>query len=169
MTWLMTNVTFWNQLRECWKLVWSQWSSDPLERCRWIRFPSTRKSLSENPKDRRARAGEDAAARYLVSQGYTILHRNIRFPEGELDFVAKLGNTLIFIEVKTRETEKFGLPYLSVSEGKQRRQVALASRFTSLCRLQDVPVRFDVIAIVLPPGQPPKIEHLENAFLAKDL
>ena len=159
----------WSQLRECWRRVRSQWSSDPLERCRWIKFPSTRRSFSGNPKDQRARAGEEAAARFLASKGYTILHRNIRFPEGELDFVAKWGNTLIFIEVKTRKTEKFGQPYLSVSEGKQRRQAAMASRFISLCRLQDVPVRFDVVSIVLPHGQPPKIEHMENAFLVKDV
>ena len=162
-------LTLWNQVCECWKRVRSQWSSDPIERCRWIQFPSTRKSLSENPKDQRARAGEDAAARYLATRGYSILHRNIRFPEGELDLVARCKNTLVFIEVKTRETEKFGQPYQSVSEGKQRRQAAMASRFTSLCRLQDVPVRFDVVSVVLPSGQPPRIEHVENAFLVKDL
>ena len=156
-------------LRELWRQLCSQWSSDPLERCRWIKFPAARHSQSEAPKDQLARAGEDAAAHYLVSQGYTILHRNIRFPEGELDIVAKWGKTLIFIEVKTRKTENFGQPYQSVSEKKQRRQVAMASRFVSLCRLQKFAVRFDVLSIVLPPGQSPKIEHIENAFLVKDL
>jgi len=149
--------------------LWSQWSSDPLERCRWIKFPSTRQSRSDKQKDQLARTGEEAAALYLESKGCTILHRNIRFPEGELDIVAKCGKTLVFIEVKTRETEKFGQPYHFVSEQKQRRQVAMASRFVSLCRLQAVPVRFDVVSVVLSPGQPPKIEHLENAFQVNDL
>jgi len=152
-----------------WKQIRSQWSAEPLERCRWVRFPTTRQSRSERQKDQLARAGEDAAANYLSSKGYTILHRNIRFPEGELDFVAKSGKTLVFIEVKTRQTGKFGEPYQSVSGRKQHRQVTMANRFVSICRLQDVPVRFDVVSIVLPPGQPPKIEHIECAFQVKDL
>ena len=98
-----------------------------------------------------------------------MLHRNIRFPEGELDIVAKWKKTLVFIEVKTRETETFGSPYQFVSEGKQRRQAAMASRFISICRLWTVPTRFDVVSVVLPPQQLPKIEHIENAFLVNDL
>ena len=155
-------INFWHQLR-------SQWSADPLERCRWIRFPATRKSRSEGKKDQLARTGEEAAADYLISKGFTILHRNIRFPEGELDLVAKSERTLVFIEVKTRRTGKFGEPYHSVSEQKQRRQVTMASRFVSICRLQDVPVRFDIVSIVLPSGQEPKIEHIEHAFRVNDL
>ena len=152
-----------------WKQIWSQWSSDPLERCRWIRFPSTRKSRSDREKDQLARTGEDAAAQHLSSKGYTILHRNIRFPEGELDLVAKWEKTLVFVEVKTRKSEQFGKPYHSVSERKQRRQVAMANRFVSICRLQHVPVRFDVVSIILLPEHAPNIEHIENAFPVKDL
>jgi len=162
-------MTFWNRLRNWGQQIWSQWSSDPLERCRWIKFSATRQSRSEKPKDQLARAGEDAASRYLASQGYSILHRNIRFPEGELDFIAKSEKTLVFIEVKTRETEQFGSPYLSVSAGKQRRQAAMANRFISLCRLWNVPVQFDIVSVILLPGQPPKIEHIENAFQVGDL
>ena len=160
---------FLRRLRELWQKIRSQCSSDPLERCRWIKFPAARHSRSEKSKDQLARAGEDAAADYLVAKGYTVLHRNIRFPEGELDIVARWDRTLVFIEVKTRKTEEFGLPYESVSEKKQRRQVAMASRFVSLCRLQGVAIRFDVLSIVFPPGQPPKIEHIENAFMVQDL
>ena len=162
-------MSLWNWLCKWGREIRSQWSSDPLERCRWIKFPSTRQSRSDKPKDQLARAGEDAAAHYLSEKGYTILHRNIRFPEGELDFVTKQGKMLIFIEVKTRETEKFGSPYQSVSAGKQRRQAAMASRFISICRLWNVPIRFDVISIVLLSGQPSKIEHIENAFQVNDL
>jgi putative endonuclease len=162
-------MTFWTRLRQCWKQIRSQWSFDPLERCRWVKLPSIRQSRSKSPKDQRARAGEEAAAHYLIAKGYTILHRNLRFAEGELDFVTKSDNTLVFIEVKTRETEQFGSPSLSVSKRKQRRQVAMANRFISLCRLQGVPVRFDVVSVILPAGQPPAIEHTESAFLASDL
>jgi putative endonuclease len=162
-------MTMGTQLCEWWNKIRSQWSSDPLERCRWIKFPSTRRSQSEHPKDRLARTGEDAAAHSLASKGYTILHRNIRFPEGELDIVAKWEKTLVFIEVKTRETTQFGQPHQFVSVKQQRRQAAMASRFMSLCQLQRISVRFDVVSVVIPPGQPPKIEHIENAFLVKDM
>ena len=155
---------FLRRLRELWRQLCSQWSSDPLERCRWIKFPAARHSQSEAPKDQLARAGEDTAAHYLVSRGYTILHRNIRFPEGELDIVAKSGKTLVFIEVKTRETEKFGFPYEFVSKEKQRRQAIIASRFVTLCRLHEFPIRFDVVSVVLQPGHLPQIEHIENAY-----
>ena len=162
-------MTFWTRCRELWEQIRSQWSSEPLERCRWVKFPSMRRSLSTNEKDQLARAGEEAAVHYLSAKGFTILHRNIRFPEGELDIVAKSGTTLVFVEVKTRKTEKFGQPYHFVSESKQRRQIVMASRFTSICRLRKVPVRFDVVSVVLPPEQSPKIEHIENAFQCKDI
>ena len=162
-------MTFWNRLCQWGQQIRSQFSSDPLERCRWIKFPSTRQSRSEKPKDQLARSGEDAAAHYLTAKGYTILHRNIRFPEGELDFVAQWEKTLVFIEVKTRATEEFGSPHQFISENKQRRQLTMARRFISICRLWTVPVRFDVVSIVLPPGQSPKIEHIEHAFLVNDL
>lgn len=162
-------MTFWNRLIRWGQQIRSQLSSDPLERCRWIKFPSTRQSLSEKPKDQLARTGEEAASHYLVAKGYTILHRNIRFPEGELDFVAKWEKTLVFIEVKTRETDQFGSPHQFVSENKQRRQIAMANRFISICRLWTVPVRFDVVSVVLPPGELPQIEHIKNAFLVNDL
>ena len=160
---------FFAHLSEFWHRIWSQWSSDPLERCRWIKFPSVRQSRSENPKDQLARAGEEAAADYLTSKGFSVLHRNIRFPEGELDIVAKWGKTLVFVEVKTRDTEKYGMPSQFVQDDKQRRQVAVASRFISLCRLWKVPMRFDVISVVLPLGETIRIEHIENAFRASDL
>ena len=162
-------MTFWNRLCQWTRLFWSQCFSDPLERCRWIKFPSTRQSLSEKPKDQLARMGEESATQYLLSKGYSVLHRNIRFPEGELDIVAKLSKTLIFVEVKTRATDKFGFPEQSISESKQRRQVAMANRFISICRLWKVPVRFDVVSVVIPPGQLPNVEHFENAFLPGDL
>jgi putative endonuclease len=162
-------MSLWARLYKLWEQVRLQWSSDPLDRCRRIKFPATRQSRSEKPKDQQARAGEEAAARHLTGKGYAILHQNIRFPEGELDLVATWEKTLIFIEVKTRQTEKFGLPYQSVSEQKQRRLTAMARRFVSLCRLSAVPVRFDVVSVVLLPNQSPKIEHIEDAFRVNDV
>jgi len=162
-------MTIWKKLLRWRQQILSFLSPDPLERCRWINFPVTRHSYSEKPKDQLARAGEDAAVDFLAEKGYAILHRNIRFPEGELDIVARRQRMLVFIEVKTRRTEKYGQPYQFVSEQKQRRLIRMASRFVFLCRLKGVPVRFDIVSVVLPSGEVPKIEHIENAFLVNDL
>jgi len=159
---------FFRQILDVWQHVRSVCSRDPLERCRWIQFPVTLHSRSLKPKDQLSRAGEEAAKQYLLSKGYSVLHRNIRFPEGELDVVAAHNNVLIFIEIKTRTTEKFGKPYEFVSSKKQYRQIKLAKRFLSYCRLGSVPVRFDIISIVWPQGKPPDIEHIKNAFTAND-
>lgn len=150
-------------------LLRSQFSNDPLDRCRWMRLPSTLRNTSDNPKDRLARAGEEEASLFLEEIGYTILHRNVRFPEGELDIVARQGPMLVFVEVKTRQGDRFGKPDVAVGSNKQHRQVATASRFLTLCRLQAVPVRFDIVSILWPKGKPPEIEHLSNAFQPRDL
>ena len=147
----------------------SQFSGDPLDRCRWMRLPSSLKNTSDKPKDRLARTGEEEACRFLEETGYTVLHRNVRFPEGELDIVARQGSTLVFVEVKTRQNDRFGTPDNAVDTGKQRRQIAAANRFASLCRLHGVPMRFDIISILWPEETSPKIEHLRDAYRPNDV
>lgn len=137
-----------------------------MERCRWVHFGASFQNVSEKSKDRLARAGEEEAIFLLREKGYTVLHRNILLPEGEIDVVARKGRLLVFIEVKTRRQ---GDPWNAVTEAKQRRQCAMAGRFMSLCRIRDVPVRFDIISIVWPEDASPKIEHWENAFQPNDL
>ncbi len=147
----------------------SQLSRDPLDRCRWMRLPSVLHSKSDKPKDRLARSGEEAARRWLENNGMTVLHQNVRFQDGELDIIAREGATLVFVEVKTRQSDEFGTPDIAVNGGKQRRQIAAAGRFISLCRLQNVPVRFDIITVLWPSNGVPSIAHFRNAFRANDL
>ena len=147
----------------------SQCSRHPLERCRWIRLPNSRNSISDHPKDQLARAGEDEAVLFLHDKGQVILHRNIRFPEGELDIVAREGETLVFVEVKTRRPSPYGSPSLAVQVGKQRRMIAAARRLMKLCQLEKFSVRFDVVAIEWPENATPTIEHFPAAFLPRDL
>ncbi len=133
-----------------------------------MRLPCSRNSTSDRPKDQLARAGEDEAAQFLSEKGCAVLHRNVRFPEGELDIVARDGRTILFVEVKTRRPGLFGSPSLAVHPGKQRRILAAARRFVFLCRLESIAVRFDVIAIDWPEESPPKVEHIPAAFLPED-
>ncbi len=111
--------------------------------------------------------GEEAAARYLRRRRYKILARGHRFRLGELDLVALDGRTIVFVEVKTRESAEVGHPSEAVDHDKQRKLTQMALSFLKRHRLLEYPTRFDVIAITWPPGgRRPTIEHVPNAFEA---
>ncbi len=109
-------------------------------------------------------AGERAAARHLRRQGFRILARGYRTPWGEIDLIARDGDVLVFVEVKTR---RHGAPAEAVTPEKQRRLTLAALRFAREHGLLDTRGRFDVVAIVWPDDRrAPAIEHIRNAFEA---
>jgi len=108
-------------------------------------------------------AGEDLAAAALKKQGYKILERNYVTPLGEIDLIARQGGELVFIEVKTRKSLRFGAPQDAVSPPKQARLRKLADYYLQRQRLGEVPVRFDVVGITLVAGDP-RVEIFQNAF-----
>jgi putative endonuclease len=109
--------------------------------------------------------GEAAAARHLRRAGYKILARSDRFGPGELDLVMLDRDTIVFVEVKTRESQDAGHPSEAVDQLKQRKLTKLAVTFLKRHGLLDRPARFDVIAITWPAGRrSPTIEHIKNAF-----
>lgn len=108
--------------------------------------------------------GEDAACRAMEAAGIDVLERNYRRPGGEIDIIAREGATLLFVEVKARDSLRFGRPAEAVDRVKQRRIVHTAMCYLAEHGLEDVPVRFDVIE-VLPDG----IRHLRDAFDATGL
>ena len=91
--------------------------------------------------------GEDIASQYLEAKGYQILARNWRTQEGEVDLVAQDGETVVFVEVKTRTSKDFGWPEESVTVTKQRRLQRSAMAYLSDQDLMDILWRIDVIAI----------------------
>ena len=108
--------------------------------------------------------GEREAARWLRRQGFRILVRGYRTPRGEIDLIARDGDTLVFIEVKTRRQ---GEPAEAVTLEKQRRLSLAALQFLKHHRLLDERSRFDVVALVWPDAQrAPTVEHIRNAFEA---
>ncbi|WP_422931702.1 YraN family protein [Singulisphaera sp. PoT] len=110
------------------------------------------------------REGEREAARYLRRQGLRILVRGYLTPHGEVDLIARDGNTLVFVEVKARRQ---GNPAEAVTPEKQRRLTLAALRFLKEHDLLEQRCRFDVVAIVWPEGrQSPTIEHIRDAFEA---
>jgi putative endonuclease len=122
----------------------------------WRRF-STEKPLGQR--------GEAAAARFLRRRGYKILARSDQFGPGELDLVALQRKTIVFVEVKTRQSQEAGHPAEAVDDRKQRQLTRTAVSFLKRHRLLEYPARFDVIAVTWPAGKGrPMIEHIENAF-----
>ncbi|MBW6503633.1 YraN family protein [bacterium] len=121
------------------------------------------------PEARRARGdtAEDLACRHLEGSGCTIVERNFRTKGGEIDIVAREGDVLVFVEVRSREDAGFGTPEESVTPAKRRRVVAAARRY-----LSGVPpsswreARFDVIA-VQGSGGATALRHYPAAFDAK--
>ena len=108
--------------------------------------------------------GEELAAAFLQRIGFSIVERNFRCKGGEIDIVAKDGNTLVFIEVKSRKTVSYGVPQLAVTPFKQRQISKAALTWLAINHKHDAPARFDVIAILLSSDYQYRIEHIKNAF-----
>ncbi|MBQ6728861.1 MAG: YraN family protein [Bacteroidales bacterium] len=107
--------------------------------------------------------GEDLAIQYLTDKGYEILERNWHNIHKEVDIIAKDGQYLVIVEVKTRQNDEYGEPDLAVTKRKQRMLIAAANAYISRKEL-DMETRFDIISIVVKDSDP-VIEHIEDAFL----
>lgn len=105
--------------------------------------------------------GEEIAVRYLEQQGYVVLARNWRHGHHEIDIICRYGQDLIFVEVKTRRTRRFGLPEESISKSKKKAVMSAAVVFMARHRHRDI--RFDVIAVLMN-GDTPDIYHIRDAF-----
>ncbi|RJQ41478.1 MAG: YraN family protein [Nitrospiraceae bacterium] len=108
--------------------------------------------------------GEDLAAEFLKAQGYRIIERNYKTPIGELDIIAKDGETLVFVEVKTRSSNAFGYPFEAVDARKKHKLKNLALFYMKALK-KNCAARFDVISINLT-GSEKEIEHIKDAFEA---
>ena len=110
--------------------------------------------------------GEQEAERFLVQAGYRILGRRVR-PDrrDEIDLVARIERTLVFVEVKTRRSERFGRPAAAVDRRKRQVLSRAAVRYLRKLGFPRVMIRFDVVEVVGEPGDvAPRIRHIENAF-----
>ncbi len=113
----------------------------------------------------RGRIGEEAAARHLEKQGYRILTRNYRTSFAEVDIIARQGATLVFVEVKTRSSLRFGAPVEAVSLEKRHRLSKIAQDYMLQEGLEKHDARFDVVSVLLNrEGAVLQIDILENAF-----
>ena len=109
--------------------------------------------------------GENAAENFLVSKGHLIVGRNVRTPYGEIDIISRDGDILVFVEVKTRSNEQFGLPEEAITRNKQIHMLNAAQAFLQTNPDFDGDWRIDVIAVRKKPGvNSPEIIHFENVL-----
>jgi putative endonuclease len=106
--------------------------------------------------------GEDIAVNYLISKGWEIKSRNFKWRKGEIDIICEAQNRLKIIEVKTRNSNYFGEPFLAVNRAKQRQIIGVTNQYIQANEI-DKEVEFDVISIILNESKM-KLEHIENAF-----
>jgi putative endonuclease len=110
--------------------------------------------------------GERQAERFLAHKGCKILGRRVRIGvRDEIDLVARDGEVLVFVEVKTKRTEAYGRPLDAVDRGKRHAQSRAAVRYLKALKAPPVCFRFDVVEVIGQAGDPaPTIRHIENAF-----
>jgi putative endonuclease len=115
-------------------------------------------------KDAVGAYGERVAVARLVGEGMVLLDRNWRCPAGELDIILREGDVVVFCEVKTRRSDRFGTPAEAVDRLKVRRLRRLAAEWLSISGLRPGGVRFDVVSVRPQRAGAAQVEHLRGAF-----
>lgn len=107
--------------------------------------------------------GENIACKYLESKNYKILERNFSCKQGEIDIIAKDKNEIVFVEVKTRRSMKYGRPSEAVNKLKQKHILEVSKYYLYKNYLMSTALRFDVIEVYLE-KQKVFINHIKKAF-----
>ena len=130
--------------------------------------------MSSSPGVELGKLGEAYAAAYLEQRGYRLVAANFTLPVGrnlrgtvvnnEIDLVAYDGETLCFVEVKTRASDWFAPPQVNVDLRKRRQVTRAARAYRRMFELENEAYRFDVVTVVLPDDSTPQIELIKNYF-----
>src|SRR5262245_44184121 len=130
--------------------------------CDWLRHKARLRKW--NRAQAWGRRGEDLAHRYLQRHGYAVVARNFTLKplKAELDIVARAGETIVFVEVKTRATDAFGLPEEAVDQEKREQIVRAAGAYLRAADATWEQARFDIISVFF--AQSPRVDHLRDAF-----
>jgi putative endonuclease len=112
------------------------------------------------------RWGEKRSEKFLKRKGLKTLTRNFSCKTGEIDLVMVDGDrTIVFVEVKTRADESFSAPESAITSGKKTKMIRAARYFLATNEIEDRPLRFDVVTVILGHKGPVQIRHYENAFV----
>jgi putative endonuclease len=108
--------------------------------------------------------GEELAAQHLARAGWTVTHRNFRLGHKEIDLVARRGEVVAFVEVKTRSGLGYGHPLEAVTAKKRREIQQVAGAWIERFGRPDDVYRFDAVAVLVMGGGEPTVEHVEDAW-----
>lgn len=108
--------------------------------------------------------GEQLAAEHLARAGWTVLHRNFRLGHREVDLVARRGEVVAFVEVKTRAGLGYGHPLESITAKKRREVQQVAAAWVERHGREGDVYRFDAVSVLVRAGGEPVIEHVEDAW-----
>lgn len=109
------------------------------------------------------RLGEKIAADHLLRQGYLLLKTNWHCPYGELDLILRQGDTIVFVEVKTRRGDRLEEAFLAITPRKRAHLIDSAEQYLSENGLEECAWRIDVVAVAIIDDKP-QIEHVEDAL-----
>jgi putative endonuclease len=116
------------------------------------------------PAHELGRRGEEQAALELIRRGFEILDRNVRLRSAEVDLIARDAAGLIFVEVKSRTTARYGYPYEAVSESKRERLSQAALEYISSQKLERTDFRIGVVSVIFAPdGRLASLEWIDEA------
>jgi len=125
----------------------------------------SKRRLSSDPK-LLGRWGEKRCEKFLTKKGLKKLTSNFSCKAGEIDLIMVAPDrTIVFVEVRTRADESFGPPESSITHAKKTKLLRTARYFLATHKIEDRPVRFDVVTIVLGQKGREQISHYENAFV----
>ncbi|MGG4220774.1 YraN family protein [Paenibacillus jamilae] len=122
------------------------------------------KTKDKDQRKAKGTMGEEAAASFLEHLGYRILERNWRCRSGEIDLIAKQEHILVFIEVRSRSSSKYGTPAESVTARKITQVRQTAAVYLHMNGIGDAPVRFDMISVRLSAETAVVTDHFKDAF-----
>jgi len=108
--------------------------------------------------------GEKLAEKFLRRKGFRIRARNYRCCYGEIDLIAQDRDTVVFVEVRTQSSTRYGTAYDVLKSSKKRHIARAASHYINQYRLMRLPSRYDFVQVIVPESGPPVIEHIENSF-----
>ena len=112
--------------------------------------------------------GEELAYNYLIKKGYSIINRNFSCNMGEVDLIGldstRLGDELVFIEVKARHGKSYGNPAEAVTKSKRRHIIKVAEYYLMINKLEKMSCRFDIIEVLPKTANLYRINHIKNAF-----
>ena len=131
------------------------------------RGATDRSDQADDPRQVLGRHGEAAARTAVRAAGYVVLAERFRCRQGEIDLICRHGETIVFVEVKTRRDLAFGGGAAAVTIRKQRTIARVAEAFLARASLQHLPCGFDVVVVDWPRDAPPQTQILAGAFDAR--